>query len=282
MGEHFGCWCRGWCAVPRVDVMGVMSNAIGVEGCCGARIFNGLAKFNDFLLFYTFSYDFLLDWVGSTFCNWVDTSVGGRSHSFSQFLQAGSKSYTGPGWNLPSLVLSILDLDLQQTCCNFQPFAIAALGRICCPQLHNTSESCQRLIFCHWSASRGFSVLAVSHPQLLSLGGIQAQSWPHIHAFQAHAWDASNLRSMPRSKQPICISKCVALALEYCRKISGQKSARLWKLWKVCPGCKIKTTYYSNDHFLRFRTLLSRCGARMCGRACTLKVCSPHCKLQAM
>ena len=40
--------------------MGVMSNAKGVEGCCGARVFNGLAKFNDFLLFYTFSYDFLL------------------------------------------------------------------------------------------------------------------------------------------------------------------------------------------------------------------------------
>ena len=200
--------------------MGVMSNAIGVEGCCGARVFNGLAKFKWFLAVLYIFIRFLAhyDWVGSTFCNWVDTSVGGRSHSFSQFLQAGSKSYTGPGWNLPSLILSILDLDLQQTCCNFQPFAIAALGRICCPQhFWILSETHFLPLECFTS----FSVLVVSHPQLLSLGGIQVQSWPHIHAFQAHAWDASNFRSMPRSKQPICISKCVALALEYCRKISG-------------------------------------------------------------
>ena len=48
-----------------MDIMDVMSYARGVEGCCGARVFDGLAKFKDFLLFCTvrfhmFSYDFLL------------------------------------------------------------------------------------------------------------------------------------------------------------------------------------------------------------------------------
>ena len=118
------------------------------------------------------------------------------------------------------------------------------------------------------------------------------RSFPPANLFRCRADEAVHALlgciklQMPRSKEPmriIRISKCVALALEYCHKICWLKiSKALESLEGMSRLLNQDQAHIPMIIFLRFRTLLSRCGGRMCGRACTLKVCSPHCKLQAM